>query len=40
MTCTDFLAGLFSRELESEILTDHLSEEDEDFMPYPTTQSS
>lgn len=39
MTCTEFLVGLFSREFESEILTYQLSDEGEDFMPYPIVQS-
>ncbi|GAA4485207.1 hypothetical protein GCM10023191_009490 [Actinoallomurus oryzae] len=39
MTCTEFLAGLFSREFESEIITHQLSDEGDDFRPYPITQS-
>ncbi|MDI5965528.1 SMI1/KNR4 family protein [Streptantibioticus silvisoli] len=38
MTCTEFLAGLFARDFESEILTDHLDEESAPFFPYPITQ--
>jgi hypothetical protein len=38
MTCTEFLAGLFARDFESEILTDHLDEESDPFLPFPITQ--
>jgi hypothetical protein len=39
MTCTEFLAGLFSQEFESEIITHHLSDEGDAFALYPITQS-
>jgi hypothetical protein len=39
MTCTEFLARLFARDVESEILTDHLDEEGAPFRPHPATSS-
>jgi hypothetical protein len=35
MTATEFLAGLFARDFESDILTDHLNDDEPPFDPYP-----
>jgi hypothetical protein len=37
MTCTEFLAGLLSEEITSEILSHHLSSEGHTFRSYPLT---
>lgn len=34
-TCTEFLAGLFSGTIESDIITHHLYEADHEFVPFP-----
>lgn len=35
MTCTDFLSGLFSGEIDSRIITHHLNDDAHVFSPYP-----